>query len=108
MGNTGQYNRIITISTLATSESGGDVTEKWSEPVSVRASVEQVDGSRYLKEEELVDKAVYKIKCWDNSYSVNIRIVYNTLTMYPVRPIKINPGSGSKLNEAEIICAVKK
>jgi head-tail adaptor len=106
--NTGQYSRIITISTLTTSESAGDTTEIWSTPVSVRASIEQVDGTRYLKEDELVDRAVYKIKLWDNSYSVNIRIVYNTLTLSPIRPIKINPGSNSKLNEAEIICAVKK
>jgi head-tail adaptor len=106
--NTGQYNRIITISTLTTSESSGDVTETWGTPVSVRASVEQIDGTRYLKEDELIDRAVYRIKCWDNSYSDNIRIVYNTLTLYPIRPITKNTGKGSNLVECVILCAVKK
>jgi hypothetical protein len=105
--NTGKYNRIITISTLTTSESSGDVTETWSTPVSTRASVEQIDGTRYLKEDELIDRAVYKVKLWDNSYSDNTRVVYGTLTLYPIRPITRNPGT-SFLNECVILMAVKK
>jgi len=105
--NTGAYNRIITISTCTTTESGGDVTETWSTPVSVRASVEQVDGTRYLKEDELIDRAVYKVKLWDNSYSDNIRAVYGALTLYPIRPITKNPGT-SFLNECIMLMAVKK
>ena len=105
--NTGKYNRIITISTCTTSESSGDVIETWSTPVSVRASVEQVDGTRYLKEDELIDRAVYKVKLWDNSYSDNIRVVYGALILYPIRPITKNPGT-SFLNECVILMAVKK
>jgi head-tail adaptor len=105
--NSGQYNRLITISTCTTSETSGDVTESWSTPASARASVEQIDGSRYLKDNELIDRAVFKIKLWDNSYSDNIRIVYGTLTLYPIRPLTRNPGT-AMVNEVTILCAVKK
>jgi hypothetical protein len=105
--NTGKYNRIITISTKSEVATNGDVTESWSTPVTVRASVEQVDGTRYLKEDELIDRAVYKVKLWDNSYSDNIRVVYGTLTLYPIRPITKNSGT-SFLNECTILMAVKK
>ena len=105
--NTGTLNRIITISTLSISESSGDVTETWSTPVSVRARVTQVDGTRYLKENELIDRALYKIELWNNSYSDNIRIVYGSLTLYPIRPITCNAGE-SKLNEIVILAATKK
>lgn len=104
---TGDLNRIITISTFTTSVSNGDVTEVWSTPASVRAKVTQIDGTRYLKEDELIDRVLFKIECWDNSYSDNIRIVYDSLTLYPIRPITRNPGS-SKMNEIIILAATKK
>jgi hypothetical protein len=105
--NSGKLNRIITISTKSESDSGGDITETWGTAVTVRASVTQIDGTRFLKEGELVDRALYKIECWDNAYSDNIKIVYGSLTLYPIRPITKNAG-GSGLNECVIYAAVKK
>lgn len=99
-------NDIITISTATETETGGDATVTWSTPVSVRAKVTQVDGSRYIKDEELTDSMVYRIELYDNSYSNNIRIVYNSLTLYPIRPITKNQG-GSLLNEIIIIASAK-
>jgi len=104
----GELNKVIGISTLSTSVSSGDVTETWGTAASVRAKVTQVDGSRYLKDQELVDRAVFKIICWDNSYSDNIKITYGTLTLYPIRPITRNYGEGSHLNEITILAATRK
>lgn len=104
----GQLNRIISISTLTTTmDASGDVTETWGTAVTVRAKVTQVDGTRYLTEGELIDRAVYKIECWDNNYSDNIKITYGALTLYPIRPITRNPGT-SMLNEITILAATKK
>jgi hypothetical protein len=61
-----------------------------------------------LAESELIDRAVYKIRCWDNSYSDNLKITYGTIVMYPIRPITRNAGGGSKLNEIIILAATKK
>lgn len=99
-------NDIITISTKVETESSGDVSTTWTTPVSVRAKVTQIDGSRYVKEEELTDRVIYKIECYDNSYSNNIRIVYNGLSLYPVIPITKNKGN-SLLNEIVIIASTK-
>jgi hypothetical protein len=106
--NTGALNSNITIYTKSDSTSSGDVTESWGTGAAVRANVVQVDGTRYLKAEELVDRAVYKITLWDNSYSDNIKIVFGSLTLYPIRPITRNPGKGSKLNEIVILTATRK
>lgn len=104
---TGELNRVITISTKSETESSADVTEVWSTPVSVRAKVTQVDGSRYSVDSELIDRALYKIECWDNNYSDNIRIVYDSLTLYPIRPIT-RKYENSSLKECSILAAVKK
>jgi hypothetical protein len=107
--NTGQYNRIISIQTLSTSvDASGDITETWGTAASVRAKVTQIDGSRYINESELIDRAVYKLELWDNSYSDNLKITYGSIVMYPIRPITRNAGVGSKLNEIVILAATKK
>jgi hypothetical protein len=107
--NLGELNRIISIQTLSTStDANGDVTETWGTAATVRAKVTQIDGTRLLNENELIDRAVYKIECWDNSYSDNIKITFGTIVMYPIRPITRNTGSGSKLNEIVIYAATKK
>lgn len=100
-------NRFITITTFTESVSSGDVSVTWGTPTDVRASVTQVDGSRFLREGELVDKVIYKIVCFDNSYSDNIKIVYDGETLYPVRPIMRNEGS-SNLDELIIYASTKK
>jgi len=51
---------------------------------------------------------LYKIKCWDNDYNDNLKITHNGMTLYPVRPITRNKGSGSKVNEIVILAATKK
>lgn len=104
--NPGELNRIITIQTLVVTEVDGHSTESWSLAETVRAKVEQVDGSRYLKEEELIDKQVFKIICWDNNYADNMRIGYGLLNLFPIKPITKNPGT-SALNELVIIAATK-
>jgi hypothetical protein len=105
--NTGALNRLITIKTYSETVSSGDVTGAWSAGETVRAKVTQVDGTRFVREDELIDRAVYRIECFDNSYSDNIQITYGTLTLYPVRPITRNPGR-SNMNEIVIIAATKK
>jgi hypothetical protein len=106
---TGQYNRIISIQTLSTStDASADVVETWGTAAVVRAKVTQVDGTRYLEQGELIDRAVYKIECWDNSYSDNLKITFGTLVLFPIRPITRNAGIGSKLNEIVILAATKK
>lgn len=104
---TGTLNRWITITGFSELVVNGDVTPTWGDPETVRASVTQVDGSRFMKEGELVDKVVYKIECFDNSYSDNIRIEFEGQTLYPVKPIVRNPGS-SNLVELLIYASAKK
>lgn len=104
--NPGILNRSITIQTLVSTEVDGHSVESWSLAETVRASVTQVDGSRYLKEDELIDKQVFKILIWDNNYTDNIRIGYGDLNLFPIKPITKNPGR-SGLNEVVIIAATK-
>jgi head-tail adaptor len=104
----GSLNSNITIQTYSETISSGDVTGVWDAGVAVRANVKMVDGKRYLRDNELIDGALYKIILWDNNYSDNIRIVYGSLTLYPLRPITRNPGEGSFLNEITILATVKK
>lgn len=88
---TGELNSVISIYELSTTtDSSGDITETWALAATVRASVTQLDGSRFLNIAELVDRVVYKIITWDYDYAVNIRIVYGLLTLYPMRPPTIN------------------
>lgn len=103
---TGDLNRLITISTLSENVIDGDVTSSWSSGETVRAKVTQVDGSRFMREGEIVDKIFFKIECWGNNYSDNIRVAYNGMILYPVRPITQNPGT-SFLNEIIMLMATK-
>lgn len=103
---TGELNRQITIQTMVITQVGGHDTEAWSEAETVRAKVTQINGSRYLKDEELVDRQVYRIVVWDNGYSDNLRIGYGSLNLIPIQPILKNAG-GSFLDEVIIIAATK-
>jgi hypothetical protein len=103
---TGDLNRIITITTFSESVTNGDVTVTWGTPETLRASVTQVDGSRFVRDGELVDKSVYKIVCWNNGYTNNIKIEYDGETLYPIRPIVENPGK-SNLDEITIYASHK-
>ena len=104
--NPGSLNRQITIQTLVIDQSSGHDVESWSEAQTIRANVTQTDGSRFVNDDELKDKVVYKIICWDNNYSDNIRIGLGDLNLFPVRPIIKNPGK-SNLNEAVIYACAK-
>lgn len=88
---TGELNSSISIYELSTAtDASGDITETWTLAGTVRAKVKQLDGSRFINVAELVDKVVYKIETWNNSYAVNLKIVYGSLTLYPMRPPTIN------------------
>lgn len=104
---TGELRNIIKIATITETLASGDVTEVVSPVVTVRAKVTQLDGTRYLTAAELVDKAVFEIKTWDNNYSHNIRILYGDLVLTPIRPITRNRSNGSKLYEMTILAASK-
>jgi hypothetical protein len=103
---TGELNRIITISSPIELVTAGDVSVTWGTPETIRASAIQVDGSRFMREGELVDKVVYKIECWDNNYPDNIKIELEGMTLYPIRPIERNQGK-SNMNELKIYASVK-
>jgi head-tail adaptor len=92
---TGQLDRNITIQTITNTVSSGDVTQVLSTGVTVRANVKQIDGSRYMNIEELVDKQVYEIVLWDNGYGHNLKITYGSLTLYPIRVI-VNPDPSTR------------
>jgi hypothetical protein len=104
---TGELNRIIGISTKSETITSGDITEVWGTAASVRAKITQIDGTRFMTEAELVDRAVYKIELWDNAYSDNIKITYGSIVLFPIRPITRNPGR-SFVNEIVIYAATKK
>lgn len=88
---TGTLNSTISIYELSTAtDASGDITETWTLAGTVRASVRQIDGSRFINVAELVDKVIYKIVTWNNNYGVNLRIIYGDLTLYPMRPPTIN------------------
>ncbi len=95
---TGRLNTSISIYELtSTTDFSGDVSEVWTLAGTVRAEVTQLDGSRFqldgsrfLNVAELVDRVIYKIVTWNNSYGKNLRVVYGSLTLYPMRPPTIN------------------
>jgi hypothetical protein len=105
--NIGELNKTIAITTLTETVSSGDVTQVDSLVEVIRAKVTQLDGSRYVNADELIDRALYKIECWDNNYSNNIKITYGNLVLYPIRPVTRNRSNGSKLNEIIILAATK-
>jgi hypothetical protein len=98
--------QTVIIKTLTTTVTEGDAVESWDTGVTARASVTQVDGARYLKEEELVDRSVYKVELWDNSYSNNIKMEYGDLTLYPIRPWTKNDDRSTRV-VGTIIMATK-
>ena len=98
--------QTITIYTCTTTVSGGDVTETWDDGVTAKADIVQIDGTRYLKEDELIDRAVYRVECFDNSYSNDIKIVFGSLTLYPLRPWTKNADRSTR-TVAKIIMATK-
>jgi hypothetical protein len=104
---TGKLFYIVTISTMTPTITAGRVTaETWSTPVERRASVEQVDGTRYLNANELADREVYKIELWDEGWSNNIRIVYDSKTLYPICPVTRSADRSCR-TMAKIIVATK-
>ena len=105
---TGELNRTITISQKSESTTDGDVVESWSTPANVRAKVIQIDGTRFLSEEELIDKALYKIETWYGGWSDNIKIVFEGKTLTPIRPITVTDSLKSKMNECIIYATCKR
>ena len=103
---TGKLFEHITIKTLTSTENSGDITESWDEGRYVRASVKQVDGTRYLTAGELVDREVYEIQLWDYSWGSNIQIVYGDKVLYPIRPVQRNPDKSFR-SIVKIIAATK-
>ncbi len=88
---TGRLNTSISIYELtSTTDFSGDVSEVWTLAGTVRAEVTQLDGSRFLNVTELVDRVIYKIVTWNNNYANNLRVVFGSLTLYPMRPPTIN------------------
>lgn len=104
---TGGLQRTIAIITLSEVMSSGDVTEDASKIEVIRAHVTQKEGTRYLNYDELVDRSVYEITCWDNDYSNNIRILIGSLVLHPIRPLLRKNGRGSMSKEVIIIAATK-
>ena len=85
---TGLLNKTIAIVTLRETEVGGDVTQTDALVKVVRAAVNQVIGTRYMRSGELVDRVIYEIRCWDWSLSHDIKILYGNLILHPIAPIQ--------------------
>jgi head-tail adaptor len=92
---TGELNRVISIQVITETIASGDVTQVLSAAVSVRARVRQIDGTRFMTQEELLHKNVYEIVTWDNDYSTNLKITFGSLTLYPIR-VTVNPDRSSR------------
>ena len=103
-----EYNRVITIAEYAETVTAGDVSQGYGTTAEVRCKITQVDGARFLKEDELIDRALWKIECWDEGWSNNIKIVFEGQTLYPVRPPTRNPGKGNFAGEMIIYAATKR
>lgn len=84
-----------------------DSQETFGTPITMRASVKQIDGTRYLQEGELRDRAVYKIITWANELGHNFKITYNSLTLLPIRPVTENQDKESARGMITIIAAVR-
>lgn len=88
---TGELNSTISIYELTTAtDASGDITETWTLAGTVRAKVKQLDGTRFINVAELVDRVIYKVETWNDSYAADLKIVYGSLTLYPMRPPTIN------------------
>jgi len=103
--NTG-FNSTITIKEITEATSSGDVTTTLSTGETVKCHIEQIDGRRFLNQNELADLETYKIICFDNSYTNNIVITYGSLTLRPIQMIRYSGRSCT--NELKIIAVVKR
>jgi hypothetical protein len=103
---TGNLFDIITIYTLVETTVSGNDVETWGTGVECRAEVNQISGSRYYSVDQLVDREVYSIKLWDNSWDSKIKIVYNGKTLYPIMPPR-RVKDNSQRGVVEIITATK-
>jgi len=103
---TGNLFQTITIKVITETVTSGDVTQVLSAGVTVRAAVKQIDGTRYLASEELVDREVYEIITWDKSLGSNLQITYGTKTLYPILPPTVNADKSYR-GTVKIIAATK-
>lgn len=101
------FKDTVLIQTITSTVTGGDTVETLNVGDTVRCHIHQISGTRFVNNPELVDKVIYKIECFDNSYSDNIVITYNAMKLRPIEPIIRNRGE-SNLNEIIINAAVKK
>jgi len=102
----GQLFYGITIFTSSSTVTSGDVVEAWDTGVSARANITQIDGTRYMTDEELKDREVYEVELWDNDWSNNIKILWGTKTLYPITPPTRNSGAGNR-TIVKILAATK-
>jgi len=104
------YRWIISITEHAESVSAGYVTEGYTGTIysDIHCSVTQIDGTRLLKEDELIDRQLYKIECFYEGWTNNIQILFEGKYLYPVRPITINPDKLSLVPVCQIYAATKK
>jgi hypothetical protein len=102
----GQLNHIVTLYTMTSATTGGDTVETWDAGVQRRAKVTQIDGTRYLAVEQLVDREVYRVELWDNTIAANVKVVFGTKTLYPIRPVLRNPDRSMR-DVVTIIMATK-
>jgi head-tail adaptor len=103
---TGKLFDIIVIKTMTTTTTSGDRVETWDSGVTARASVKQIDGTRYLAGQELIDRRVYEILLWGNNWGNNIKIEYEGLTLWPIRPVQENDDRSMR-DVVKIIAATK-
>jgi hypothetical protein len=103
------YNWIITINEHFETVIEGDVAQGYISTSfhDARAKVTQIDGTRLLKDDELIDRACYKIECWDPGCSNDIQIIFEGKYLYPIKPIVRNPGKGNFTSEMLIYAASK-
>jgi hypothetical protein len=103
--NPGGLNRLVTITTIAISTVIGRTVETVT-TTTAYFKVTNIDGTRFFKEGEAIDKVVCKFEGWDNSYSMNMTLTLDNKIYKPIAPLKRNPGL-SNLNEVIIIAATK-
>jgi len=97
----------IVIKKLTTTvDANEDITESYDSGTTVKAIVKHLDGTRYLKAEELIDRSIYSVECFDNNFPNSIKIEYGGLTLYPIRPWTKNQDR-SMMIIAKIIMATK-
>ncbi len=104
--NFSEFNKIITVTPIV-APVAEDAEETLGTATVQRARVTQIDGSRYVKSEEMTDRAVYKVETWANDFGNNFLITYNGITLYPLRPPVVNQDPASKRDILTVIMAAK-